>query len=106
MGGQYTSSECVVYGLTLICYHCDMKNHRKLVVIAGVMLAFLAVAVVSWLYLVDHDAPAGMRQVKSYRDTTGDEVTCKAISPECGVCLGDVINQKCYVKKGMYEQDE
>ena len=89
-----------------VCYDYDMKSkYKKPAVIIGVVIAVL-VAAVYVLYFIDWDAPDGMRMVKSYRDTSNDEVVCLALSPGCGICPGEVINKKCYVKKGSYEQYE
>lgn len=81
------------------------SKYKKLAVIIGVGVVVLIAAVYA-LYFIDRDAPEGMRMVKSYRDTSNDEVTCMALSPGCGICPGEIINKKCYVKKGSYEQYE
>ena len=81
-------------------------KHKKLITIVLIVVVALIAAVSIKLYLADADAPEGMRQVRSYRDTSNDEVVCLGLSPSCGVCSGKVINQKCYVKKGTYEYYE
>jgi hypothetical protein len=37
--------------------------------------------------------------VKSFHYVEPGENTCMAISPECGVCPGEVVNKLCYAEK-------
>jgi hypothetical protein len=46
-----------------------------------------------------NNGPDGLTKVKSYHYVEDGQITCQAISAECGVCFGEVIEKSCYVHK-------
>jgi hypothetical protein len=42
--------------------------------------------------------PKGYVELKSYNHVEFGQMTCMAVIPECGICPGEVIDKKCYVK--------
>lgn len=41
---------------------------------------------------------SGLVEVRNYYHPGDDGITCMAVMPECGVCYGEVIDKKCFVK--------
>lgn len=75
------------------------KQKRNLMI---VILLLILSSIILLITIRRDTAPPGMREISSYNV----EGICAAIMPECGLCPGERIEDKCYVKKGSYEQYE
>lgn len=71
-----------------------MKHARKIIPISLLALTLIIGVTIFWSL-----TRSDMREIKSFKYGI-----CQAAMPECGVCPGEVVNDKCYVKHGTYEQ--
>lgn len=72
-------------------------SNSKIMVIIFVVLGIFAACIVL-VYGNNAKTKAGMTKVKDYNHVAEGEVTCMALTPECGYCPGEVIDKECYVK--------
>jgi hypothetical protein len=72
-----------------------VKLHKKSVIV--VVLVVVLVAVGAVLVATKENKSYGTL-VSNYVHPEEGKPTCKAYSPECGVCPGEIVDKKCYVK--------
>ena len=78
-----------------------LKNKKIIALLAFVLIMIALVATLTIITSNTSNAPKGMRQVKSYVH----HGVCEAVNdPECGYCPGTVIDEECFVNKGVLEQ--
>ena len=80
-----------------------MKKRPLFVALSVVIFTVVAAAgVVYYMYRnksLPSGVPKGYVRVIEYQYYEPDAAVCQAISPECGVCLGIVVDKNCYVEK-------
>lgn len=73
------------------------SKHLKISLIIIVICIFAAT--IAWVKFINN-IPDDYVQVKSYIPYKAGVIMCTAHMPECGICDGKIIDEKCYVPKG------
>ena len=75
---------------------------RKVITVSVVILLFIA----GILALYNFPEFRGLREIKSYAHPIPGRGQCLALSPSCGVCPGEIVNDRCYVMVGTHTRFE
>ena len=89
------------------------KRTRNNLLVAVSVLTLALLATVGYLYLhksknihtsdSNDSLKAGLTKVKGYVDHGSP---CAALTPECGLCYGQVIDKECYIDKSKLTPEE
>ncbi len=79
-------------------YTDGMSKNKKVLIVALCILLGMGIWIVK--------ARNNLTHVEGYRETISNGGACLAVSPECGVCYGKVIDSECYVDKKKLSAEE
>jgi hypothetical protein len=71
-----------------------------------VIILIFAVLTVGLLKNRNSQPTSGLTRIENYSHIEKGHAACDALMPECGLCIGEVIDKECYVDKTKLSEQE